>query len=102
MSITVTTRREGAIAEIAFARPPLNFACPELLARIADALDALDADPAIRCAVLVAEGRTFCAGADLAGDDTLTGGAAMDMVAGLYAQAQRIFARHKPLIAAIE
>lgn len=102
MSITVTTRREGAIAEIAFARPPLNFACPELLARIADALDALDADPAIRCAVLVAEGRTFCAGADLAGDDTLTGGGAMAMVADLYTQAQRLFARKKPLIAAIE
>ncbi len=101
MSITVTTQRHGPIAEIRFARPPLNFASPELLARIADALDAIDGDPLIRCSVLAADGKAFCAGADLAGDAALTGDNTMEAVSDLYAQARRIFDRAKPMVAAV-
>ncbi len=101
MSITVTIQRRQHIAEIRFTRPPLNFASPELLAQIADALEAIDAEPQIRCSVLAADGKAFCAGADLAGDETLTGGGAMNMVGDLYTQAQRIFRRAKPMVAAI-
>lgn len=101
MSITVTTHRHQHVAEIRFARPPLNFACPALLAQIADALDAIDADPLVRCSVLAADGKVFCAGADLAGDETLTGGDTMDTVNALYGQALRIFRRAKPMVAAI-
>jgi enoyl-CoA hydratase/carnithine racemase len=101
MSITVTTHRHQHVAEIRFARPPLNFACPELLAQIADALDAIDADPLMRCSVLAADGKAFCAGADLAGDSALTSGTTMDVVSDLYAQAKRIFARAKPMVAAV-
>lgn len=101
MSITVTTHHYEHVAEIRFARPPLNFACPELLAEIADALEVIDVDPQIRCSVLAADGKVFCAGADLAGDQALTGGATMDNVSELYRQALRIFRRAKPLVAAI-
>ncbi len=101
MSITVTTRRFGHIAELRFARPQLNFASAELLARIADALDAIDADPLIRCSVLASDGQAFCAGADLAGDQAMTGANIMDTVGALYAQAQRIFRRTKPMVAAV-
>ncbi len=101
MSITVTTQHRAHVAEIRFARPPLNFACPELLSQIADALDAIDADSQMRCSVLAADGSTFCAGADLAGDTTLTGGGGMDTVGDLYVQAQRIFRRAKPMVAAV-
>jgi enoyl-CoA hydratase/carnithine racemase len=101
MSITVTTHRHQHVAEIRFARPPLNFANPELLAQIADALDAIDGDPLIRCSVLAADGKAFCAGADLAGDAALTSGNTMDVVSDLYTQAKRIFGRAKPMVAAV-
>jgi enoyl-CoA hydratase/carnithine racemase len=101
MSITVTLRRHQHVAEIRFSRPPLNFASPELLAQIADALGVIDADPMIRCSVLASDGKAFCAGADLAGDSALTGGQTMDVVGDLYTQAMRIFRRTKPMVAAI-
>ena len=68
MSITVTTQISGHVAEIRFAKPPLNFACPELLRKIADELDVIDRNADIRCSVLASDGKSFCAGADLAGN----------------------------------
>ena len=102
MTISVTTTRKGHVAEIRFARPPHNYASPELLRQIADALDGLDADPEIRCSVLSAEGKSFCAGADLAGDESITGTAGMDSIGQLYVQAERIFRRKKPMVAAVQ
>ena len=101
MSITVTMQHHGHVAEIRFAAPPLNYASPELLARIADALAIVDGDPQLRCSVLAADGRAFCAGADLAGDAALTGATTMAVVGDLYTQARRIFGRAKPMIAAV-
>ena len=100
--ITVDSKRNGSHGEIRFARPPFNYACPELLSRIADAIDAFDGDREVRCIVLSAEGKSFCAGADLAGDEAITGGDGMDAVARLYDQALRLFSRRKPMIAAIQ
>jgi len=102
MSIEVTVGIEGAVGEIRFSKPPHNYACPDLLREIADALDTLDADPGVRCGVLVAEGKAFCAGADLAGDASITGESGMDAIGGLYVQAERIFRRRKPLVAAVQ
>lgn len=102
MTISVTTARKGHVAEIRFGRPPNNFASPELLRQIADALDAVDADPEIRCSVLSAEGKSFCAGADLAGDESITGNEGMASIGQLYVQAKRIFGRKKPMVAAVQ
>ncbi len=108
MTITVTraftpsTSGNGAIGEIIFSKPPLNYACPEMLGQIADAIDAMDADNAVRCILLRSEGKAFCGGADLAGDASLTGNHAMDAISGLYAQAMRIFRRKKVIIAALQ
>jgi enoyl-CoA hydratase/carnithine racemase len=52
---------------ITLANPPLNFLSVELLGAIADAVEACDADPRVRVIVLRAQGKTFCAGADLVG-----------------------------------
>ncbi len=101
MTMTVTTSRHGNIGEIRFAMPPYNYASPELLRQIADALDVFDAEPEIRCSVLSAEGKSFCAGADLAGDDAMAGDGGMASIAGLYVQAERIFRRNKPMVAAV-
>lgn len=102
MTITVTTSTQGHIGEIRFHKPPLNYACPDLLRRIADAIDAFDADPAVRCILLSSEGKSFCAGADLAGDESITAGEGMASIGQLYAEATRIFARKKPMVAAVQ
>ncbi len=100
--MTVTTSHHAHVGEILFSRPPHNFASPALIGKIADALEAFDAAPNIRCSVLVAEGKSFCGGADLGGDDSLVGQAGMDVVGQLYQQAARLHRRKKPMIAAVQ
>ncbi|VWX54464.1 enoyl-CoA hydratase/isomerase family protein [Novosphingobium sp. 9U] len=102
MTIDVSTQVHGAVGEIRFSKPPLNYACPALLREIANALEAFDGDDGVRATVLVAEGKAFCAGADLAGDDAIAGEAGMDAIGGLYVQAERIFRRAKPMVATVQ
>ena len=53
-----------AVAEIR--RAPNNFFDQALIASLADAFEELDAEPRCRAAVLAAEGKHFCAGANFA------------------------------------
>jgi enoyl-CoA hydratase/carnithine racemase len=102
MTTTVKTTHINRVAEIRFSRPPHNYASPDLLSQIADAVDAFDADPEIRSMVLTADGKSFCAGADLAGDTSMTGDDGMDSISQLYVQAGRLLRRKKPMIAAVQ
>lgn len=102
MSIEISTAKTGNVGEIRFAKPPFNYACPELLRQIADRIDAFDADPEVRCLLLSSEGKSFCAGADLAGDEAITSADGMASIGDLYVQAVRIFRRKKPMVAAIQ
>lgn len=99
--VSITTSTHGFVRQIVFSHPPHNHATVEVLAGIADALDAADADPAIRATVLTSEGRIFCAGADLAARDGF-GGSGQDPLREFYTQALRIFAAKKPVIAAVQ
>lgn len=101
MTGTVSVSITGHVAELRFANPPHNHVNAALLAKIADAVDALDADAAVRAIVLASEGRIFCAGADLNTSDW-TGTPDADPVRLLYGQALRLFARKKPIIAAVQ
>lgn len=92
---------QGHIALLVFKNPPLNFATVGLLRLIADALDPLDADPQIRAVVLASEGKSFCAGADLASPNGF-GALGDDPLREFYDQALRIFAFRKPIVAAIQ
>lgn len=57
---------QDGVAVVALARPEVHNAFNEvLIAELAAALLALDADPAVRVVVLAGQGRSFCAGADL-------------------------------------
>ena len=59
----------GAVATITLDRPDrMNALSPPLLAELARALDAAIADGA-RALILTGEGRAFCSGADLIGED---------------------------------
>lgn len=83
------------VAWIELRRPPNNFFSLELISGIADVLEALDADPSCRSAVLCAAGKHFCAGADFSSSGSYT----TDEV---YAAAVRIFRTDTPVIAAIQ
>ena len=102
MSSTVTTARHGHVSEILFDAPPHNYASVEVLRRIADAIASADADPDVRCLVLASAGKSFCAGADLAGDSEIVGDEGMDAIGQFYVQAERMFRRSKPMVAAVQ
>ncbi|WP_322514824.1 enoyl-CoA hydratase/isomerase family protein [Rhodopseudomonas palustris] len=100
----------GHVALIEIRRPPLNFFDIALIQQIADALDAIDADPEIRATVLAAQGKAFCAGANFGDparqevDPAAAKGDPADslgQIGHLYIEAVRIFRAKKPIVAAI-
>ena len=61
---------EAGVARLTLNRPDkLNSFTGEMHAELRDALDAIQADPAVRVLVLTGAGRAFCAGQDLADPD---------------------------------
>lgn len=95
----LSVERAGSVAVLTFARPPANFISVDLVRDIAEALEQLDADAGCRAVVLQAEGKVFCAGAELANPAGVSG---MDSIAALYEQALRLFATQKPIVTAIQ
>jgi enoyl-CoA hydratase/carnithine racemase len=94
--VTVTVV-EGFVAEIEIQRAPDNFFDRQLIADIADALEALDADAACRAVVLCSAGKNFCAGADFRGRPL-----AEENGRHLYDEAVRMFSTRKPIVAAVQ
>lgn len=84
------------VGVIELQEPPHNFLTVELVSQVADALEGFDADPEVRAAVLAADGRSFCAGANFAGGGT--GGSSED----LYAHAARLCEAAVPVVAAVQ
>lgn len=97
----------GHVAVIELQAPPHNFLTPGLVHGIADALESFGDDPKVRAAVLCAQGRSFCAGADFGGDDGPLGGDSTDEPIGgpttlaLYEGAARLCAAPLPFVAAV-
>jgi 2-(1,2-epoxy-1,2-dihydrophenyl)acetyl-CoA isomerase len=90
-----------AVAEIR--RPPHNYFSTSLIASLADAFEALDADLACRAIVLCSEGKNFCAGAQLGGRSEEAPGLPGDtQPAHLYDEAVRLFETTTPVVAAIQ
>ena len=83
------------VPPIELRRPPTNFFSLEMIDGIADGLESLDDDPRCRAVVLCAEGKHFCAGADLS-----AGGVGYS-TEDLYAAAVRIFRTHTPVVTAV-
>jgi enoyl-CoA hydratase/carnithine racemase len=94
----------GNVGAVIMDRPPHNFLNFKQIHDIADALDEMQNDMSIRCAVLAADGRSFCAGADFAGDgvgggdDEVVGG---DATLALYQGSGRLFDVTIPIVGAI-
>ncbi|MBM4266117.1 MAG: enoyl-CoA hydratase/isomerase family protein [Deltaproteobacteria bacterium] len=85
-----------ATAEIR--RAPNNFFDKTLIASLADAFEALDANPDCRAIVLCSEGKHFCAGANFGGGDPGIGGPGRH----LYDEAVRLFSTKTPVVAAVQ
>ena len=83
------------VARITLCRPPHNYFSLDMIAAVADALEALDEHDDCRAVVLCAEGKNFCAGADFSGAATYTS-------EQLYAAAVRLFRTRKPIVAAVQ
>ena len=92
--IEVGIERQGAVGVVRYCRPPENYFSVSLIDALGDAFEALDNEPAIRCVVLAAGGRNFCAGAELARDEIEPD--------HLYTAAHRLFATRKPIVAAVQ
>jgi enoyl-CoA hydratase/carnithine racemase len=93
----VTVALDEHVATVEIHRPPNNFFDAPLIAALADATAALDDDSECRAIVLCAEGKNFCAGADLGPGSDL-----VEQTAELYAHAVRLFGARKPIVAAVQ
>src|SRR3982751_5950545 len=67
----ISIEKSGFVATIEIQRPPHNFFDIVLINQIADALEGFDKDPTVRCTVLAAQGKSFCAGANFGDGSTL-------------------------------
>lgn len=101
MNEQVGVEVQAHVARLTFGNAPNNFATVALIGRIADALEALDADPQVRAVVLVAEGKAFCAGADLVSPNGF-GAQSDDPLREFYDQVLRLYATRKPIVAAVQ
>ena len=91
------------VATVEIHRPPNNYFDVALIRSLADAYEALDADPACRAIVLSSEGKHFCAGANFtsqpAEPDPGLGDGGVDQ---LYTEAARLFDTRTPVVAAVQ
>jgi enoyl-CoA hydratase/carnithine racemase len=93
--------RSDMLAIVEIRRGPNNFVDTDMVAEIADVLEEMDGTPDCRAIVLCAEGKHFCAGADLA--NRSPDGQALSGTRGrhLYKEAQRLWRTGKPIVAAV-
>ena len=104
--IAVTT--SGHVATVEIKRPPHNFFDMPLIKQLADAFEGFDKDSNIRAAVLCAEGKSFCAGANFGDGSKLDkegkrpDEGTRDNPGHLYHEAVRLFRTKKPIVGAIQ
>lgn len=91
---------EEHVATVVIQRPPHNFIDVQMIRAIADELERIDQQVALRSVVLAAEGRSFCAGASFATSPSES--PVLAAARDLYDQALRIFACRKPIVAAVQ
>jgi len=91
---------EDRVASAEIRRPPHNYFDLALITSLADAFEALDAEPGCRAIVLCSEGKNFCAGAQLGGGGPPTAASASGL--HLYDEAVRLFATRTPVVAAVQ
>lgn len=102
--MTLSVERHDRVVLVEMQRPPHNYLTPALIEGVAAALEDAAADAGVGCAVLAAQGRSFCAGADFGGQDhhaETASSLAGSLTDRLYAAAARLCAIEIPWIAAV-
>lgn len=97
----VQVSREQHVAVVEICRPPHNFFDLEMIRQLADAFEALDADPDCRSIVLCAQGKSFCAGANFGDPKRRRDTDSPRRVNPIYDEALRMYACAKPVVGAI-
>ena len=97
----IDIRLDGAVATVEIRRPPHNFFDIPLIRHLADAFEDLDADRRCHAIVLAAQGKAFCAGADFSTRDATPEQRSPRGLNPIYAEALRLFACGKPVVAAV-
>jgi len=92
---SVNTSMRGPVAVVEIRRGPHNYFDGPLLAELAEAIFAIDENPDARSIVLCAEGKNFCAGADLRGVSPAG-------IRRIYGYALSLFKGRKPIVAAVQ
>lgn len=92
---------EDHVATIEIRRPPHNYFDVEMIGALADAFEAMEAEPECRVIVLAAQGTSFCAGANFANRDATPPQRSRRTINPLYGEAVRLYACSKPSIAAV-
>jgi enoyl-CoA hydratase/carnithine racemase len=95
----VRVAADGHVAVVTIDRPPHNHVTVDFMRDLADAFEAIDGEVELRCSVLQAEGKNFCAGADLVAREDSGG---LGAVNPLYDEAVRLFSAQKPIVAAVQ
>jgi enoyl-CoA hydratase/carnithine racemase len=93
---SIAVSLDGHVAVLELNKPPYNFVDAAILEQLADHFEHLDADPDVRCLVLAAQGKAFCAGADFS-----TNEGSGSTARRFYEAAARLFSTRKPVVAAI-
>lgn len=94
-------RPSPGVARIILDRPPVNALGADLRRSIVAAADQLGADPLLRCVVLAARGKVFCAGADLKERAGMSEAEVVEAVRGNRAVVQAIADIPVPTLAVI-
>jgi enoyl-CoA hydratase/carnithine racemase len=97
----VTVTLNEAVATVEICRPPHNFFTIPLIQHLADAFEDLEADRRCHAIVLAAQGTAFCAGADFSNRDATPPQRSPRALNPIYAEALRLFACTKPVVAAV-
>ena len=93
---------DGHVALVEMRRPPHNYFDIALIAALADAFEALEADARCRAIVLAAQGTAFCAGADLSNREAAAPEQrSLRGINPLYGEALRLFSCALPVVAAV-
>jgi enoyl-CoA hydratase/carnithine racemase len=101
-SAPVLCERDGAVAVLTLNRPDrMNGWTGELETRYFDLLDELGTDDDVRAVVVTGAGRAFCAGADMAALEQISGGALAPSIATAGRPKTFPLSVPKPVIAAV-
>lgn len=100
------TERAGGVVRLVLNRPEAGNAIDPGMARaLRDAATECDEDPAVRCVVIAARGKLFCAGGDIrsfAAAGPRLGGFLKQLTADLHVAFARLARMEKPLVTVIQ